>query len=116
MLLVDSLWDQEDIYGATAVYRAIKPKDTQNDMVFLVLGPWHHGQEITEGSSLGALKFPTDTALDFRRAGAGAVSRAVSEGWRAEGGHRAGDGIRNRNEQVAAAVGLAVRDVRAAAP
>ena len=67
VLLVDSLWDQEDIYGATAAYRAIKPKDTQNDMVFLVLGPWHHGQEIKEGSSLGALKFPTDTALDFRR-------------------------------------------------
>ncbi len=67
VLLVDSLWDQEDIYGATAVYRAIKPKDTQNDMVFLVLGPWHHGQENSEGSSLGALRFPTDTALDFRR-------------------------------------------------
>jgi len=67
VLLVDGLWDQEDIYGATAVYRAIKPKDTQNDMVFLVLGPWHHGQQIREGSSLGALTFPTDTALDFRR-------------------------------------------------
>jgi putative CocE/NonD family hydrolase len=67
VLLVDSLWDQEDIYGATAVYRAIKPKDKQNDMVFLVLGPWHHGQENSEGSSLGVLRFPTDTALDFRR-------------------------------------------------
>jgi uncharacterized protein len=67
VLLVDSLWDQEDIYGATAVYRAIKPKDTANNMVFLVLGPWHHGQEIKEGRSLGALNFPTDTALDFRR-------------------------------------------------
>jgi uncharacterized protein len=49
------------------VYRAIKPKDTQNDIVFLVLGPWHHGQENNEGSSLGVLRFPTDTALDFRR-------------------------------------------------
>ena len=67
VLLVDSLWDQEDIYGAMAVYRAIKPKDPQNDMVFLVLGPWHHAQEIGKGSSLGALTFPTDTALDFRR-------------------------------------------------
>src|SRR5689334_12723331 len=27
IMLVDSLWDQEDIYDATAVYRAIKPKD-----------------------------------------------------------------------------------------
>ena len=67
VLLVDSLWDQEDIYGAMAVYRAIKPKDTNNDKVFLVLGPWHHGQEIKVGSSLGALVFPSDTAMDFRR-------------------------------------------------
>ncbi|HYM25534.1 MAG TPA: CocE/NonD family hydrolase, partial [Vicinamibacterales bacterium] len=66
VMLVHSLWDQEDIYGAPAVYRAIKPKDSGNDKVFLVLGPWHHGQEIAEGSSLGALKFGSDTALYFR--------------------------------------------------
>ena len=28
-MLVDSLWDQEDIYGAPAVYKALKPKDTR---------------------------------------------------------------------------------------
>src|SRR2546421_2386673 len=67
VMLVDSLWDQEDIYGAIAVYKTIKPKDTNNDKVFLVLGPWHHGQEIYEGSSLGALKFHSDTALYFRQ-------------------------------------------------
>ena len=39
VMLVDSLWDQEDIYGAMAVYKAIKPKDTSNDKVFLVHGP-----------------------------------------------------------------------------
>ena len=66
-MLVHSLWDQEDIYGAIAVYKAIKPKDTSNDKVFLVLGPWHHGQEIREGSSLGDVKFDSDTALYFRR-------------------------------------------------
>jgi len=66
VMLVDSLWDQEDIYGATAVYKAIKPKDTNNDKVFLVMGPWHHGQEIGDGSSLGALKFNSDTGLYFR--------------------------------------------------
>jgi predicted acyl esterase len=54
VMLVHSLWDQEDIYGAIAVYKAIKPKDTANDKVFLVMGPWHHGQEIEDGSSLGA--------------------------------------------------------------
>ena len=66
-MLVDSLWDQEDIYGAIAVYKAIKPKDTNNDKVFLVLGPWHHGQEIADGSRLGALRFHSDTALHFRK-------------------------------------------------
>ncbi len=67
VMLVHSLWDQEDIYGALAVYRAIKPKDTGNDKVFLVLGPWHHGQEIGDGSTLGALKFNSDTGVYFRQ-------------------------------------------------
>jgi hypothetical protein len=67
VMLVHSLWDQEDIYGAMAVYKAIKPKDTDNDKVFLVMGPWHHGQEILDGSTLGALKFNSDTALHFRQ-------------------------------------------------
>ena len=67
VMLVASLWDQEDIYGAIAVYKAIKPKDTGNDKVFLVMGPWHHGQEIGDGSTLGALKFNSDTGLYFRR-------------------------------------------------
>jgi len=67
VMIVHSLWDQEDIYGAIAVYRAIKPKDTGNDKVFLVMGPWHHGQEIGDGSSLGAVKFGSDTGLYFRR-------------------------------------------------
>jgi uncharacterized protein len=65
-MLVDSLWDQEDIYGAPAAYKAIKPKDTNNDMLFLVMGPWHHGQEIGDGSKLGAIKFNSDTGLYFR--------------------------------------------------
>jgi putative CocE/NonD family hydrolase len=67
VMLVHSLWDQEDIYGAPAVYKAIKPKDTGNDKVFLVMGPWHHGQEIHEGSQLGPIKFDSDTAKTFRR-------------------------------------------------
>ncbi len=67
VMLVDSLWDQEDIYGAIAVYKAIEPKDTKNDKVFLVMGPWHHGQEIGDGSKLGALKFNSDTGLYFRQ-------------------------------------------------
>jgi len=67
VMLVHSLWDQEDIYGAPAVYKVIKPKDVNNDKVFLVLGPWHHGQEIEDGSTLGALKFGSDTGAYFRQ-------------------------------------------------
>ncbi len=66
-MLVASLWDQEDIYGAIAVYKAIKPKDVGNDKVFLVLGPWHHGQEIDDASSLGALKFGSATGAYFQQ-------------------------------------------------
>jgi putative CocE/NonD family hydrolase len=65
-MLVDSLWDQEDIYGAPALYKALRAKDANRDKLFLVLGPWHHGQEIGDGSSLGALKFNSDTGLYFR--------------------------------------------------
>jgi putative CocE/NonD family hydrolase len=67
VLLVHSLWDQEDIYGAMALYQALEPKDTANDKLFLVLGPWSHGQEMEDGSTLGALRFGSDTALYFRR-------------------------------------------------
>jgi uncharacterized protein len=67
VMLVHSLWDQEDIYGDIAVYKAIEPKDTGNDKVFLVMGPWHHGQMIRDGSALGAIKFNSDTSLTFRR-------------------------------------------------
>jgi putative CocE/NonD family hydrolase len=67
VMLVHSLWDQEDIYGAIAVYKALKPKDTNNDKVFLVMGPWHHGQEIEDASTLGALRFNSSTGLYFQR-------------------------------------------------
>jgi len=67
VMLVHSLWDQEDIYGAPAVYKALEPKDANNDKVFLVMGPWYHGQMIREGSALGAIRFNSDTALHFRQ-------------------------------------------------
>jgi putative CocE/NonD family hydrolase len=67
VLLVHSLWDQEDIYGAMAVYKAIKPLDTSNDKVFLVMGPWHHGQEIEDADALGAIRFGSDTGTWFRQ-------------------------------------------------
>jgi putative CocE/NonD family hydrolase len=66
VMLVHSLWDAEDSYGAIAVYKAIKPKDVNGNMVKLVLGPWYHGQAIDEGSSLGNLRFGSDTSRWFR--------------------------------------------------
>jgi putative CocE/NonD family hydrolase len=66
-LFVHSQWDQEDIYGATAAYRAVEDKDKGNDMNFLVIGPWRHGGGNGDGSSLGAIKFDGDTGLWFRR-------------------------------------------------
>lgn len=60
-------FDQEDIYGAYAVYDALEPKDTGNDRNFLVVGPWRHSGVNYEGRMLGALKFEGDTALQFRR-------------------------------------------------
>ena len=67
VMLVHGLWDQEDIYGAPAVYKAIEPQDKGNDKVFLVMGPWCHGQQIKDGSALGDIRFDSDTALYFRR-------------------------------------------------
>ncbi len=65
-LLVHSLYDAEDIYGAIAVWKALKPKDSGN-LLHLAMGPWNHGGEIGDGSSLGPLKFNQDTGLQFRQ-------------------------------------------------
>ena len=65
-LHVHGLWDQEDIYGATAVYAALEKHDAKNDMNFIALGPWYHGQHFGDGGSLGALNFDEDTAKRFR--------------------------------------------------
>ena len=66
-LWIGALWDQEDIYGALACYRATEPKDTANDLNFLALGPWRHSGVNVEQRQLGPhLKLPGDTASDFR--------------------------------------------------
>jgi putative CocE/NonD family hydrolase len=65
-MLVVGQWDQEDSYGAPAVYKAIEPKDTNNDKVSLVIGPWRHSGVNHYGYDLGALTFTGDTAQEFR--------------------------------------------------
>ncbi len=59
-------WDQEDSYGAPAAYRALEPKDTSNDKVTLVIGPWRHSGANHGGYALGALDFTGDTAREWR--------------------------------------------------
>lgn len=67
MLIVDGLFDQEDIYGGPALYKALAPKDPAGQMVHLVLGPWNHGQGRAEGRGIGQIQFEGDTATWFRR-------------------------------------------------
>ena len=67
MMIVSGLFDQEDIYGGPALYKALAPKDPEGDFVHLVLGPWNHGQGRREGRGIGMIQFEGDTAGWFRR-------------------------------------------------
>ena len=66
VMLVHSLWDQEDIYGNIAVYKALREQHADKSPLFLVLGPWYHHQERLDGSHVGAIEFGSDTAAYFR--------------------------------------------------
>ena len=90
VMLVHSLWDQEDIYGALAVYKAIKPKDTRNDMVI-----WSWALGITVRRSRTAarsapIRFGSDTAPVFPRADIASFPGAVSQGRCTQGRPRSG--------------------------
>ena len=109
VMLVHSLWDQEDIYGAIAVYKALEPKDTANDKVFLVHGPVasrpgdrrrQHARRAEVRQRHRAVLPPGDPA---------AVPRSVPEGRRAEGGRPAGHRLRDRHQHVAAPARVAGR-------
>lgn len=63
-MLVVGQWDQEDSYGAPAVYKALK--DKYGDLVSLVIGPWRHSGVNHYGYDLGPLTFTGDTAREFR--------------------------------------------------
>ena len=62
-LLVGSLWDQEDIYGAPAVFDAVKSSPNAH----LILGPWHHGQANGPAAALGPFDWGGDTGKYFRQ-------------------------------------------------
>ena len=67
MMIVSGLFDQEDIYGGPALYKALAPRDPDGKMIHLVLGPWNHGQGRREGRGIGMVQFEGDTAGWFRR-------------------------------------------------
>ncbi len=66
VMLVHSLWDQEDIYGNIALYKALKARQADNPDLFLVIGPWFHHQQRLDGSAIGQIRFGSDTARYFR--------------------------------------------------
>jgi len=67
VLWEQGLWDQEDMWGANHCYEALESKDKNNDMNFLVMGPWSHSQVNGKGWSLGPLQWTGDTSLQYRK-------------------------------------------------
>jgi uncharacterized protein len=65
-MLVVGQWDQEDSYGAPAVYKVLAPKDKNGNLVSLVIGPWRHSGVNHYGFDLAALTFTGDTSDEFR--------------------------------------------------
>jgi uncharacterized protein len=65
-LEVGGWWDQEDMWGPQAEYAALEPHDTNHE-VFLVLGPWFHGQWSLTTHHLGVVDFGAATGDQFRQ-------------------------------------------------
>jgi hypothetical protein len=63
---LQGLWDQEDMYGAVHTWEALKAAGHAANN-HLVMGPWYHSQINRSAETLGPLKWPGDTAADFRR-------------------------------------------------
>jgi putative CocE/NonD family hydrolase len=66
VMLVHSLWDQEDIYGNIALYKALRAQHPDSSDLYLIIGPWFHHQERLDGSAIGQIRFGSDTAEYFR--------------------------------------------------
>jgi putative CocE/NonD family hydrolase len=66
VLVVGGWFDAEDHYGPFMMYKALEEKSPQNRNK-LVVGPWSHGQWARgEGSSLGNIRFDSNTSEYFR--------------------------------------------------
>ena len=111
MLIVAGLFDQEDIYGGPALFRALAPKDPDGKLVHLVLGPWNHAQGRGEGRGIGAISFEGDTAALVPARSDAALPRSLPEG-RSHAHDAAGAGVRDGRKPLARVRRLAalVRD------
>ena len=75
-LEVGGYWDQEDMWGTQAEYAALRPHEKPNDplhKVFMVLGPWNHGEWAHSAaeslaSQYGKLEFGGQKTGDYYRA------------------------------------------------
>ena len=65
-LEVGGWWDQEDMWGTQAEYAALKPHDEKNE-VFMVLGPWNHGEWGGTTRHLGVLDFGGAIGDQYRK-------------------------------------------------
>ncbi len=73
-LEVGGYWDQEDMWGPQAEYAALRPHEKPNDplhKVFMVLGPWNHGEWAhgaaeSLSSAYGKLEFGQKTGDYYR--------------------------------------------------
>ena len=109
VMLVHSLWDQEDIYGALAVYKAHRAEGHGQRQGLPGHGPvaprpGDRGRQRARRAEVRqrhrALLPPRDPAP---------VPRPVPEGRRAQGRRRAGHGLRDGHEHLAAPARLARR-------
>jgi predicted acyl esterase len=69
-LEVGGFWDQEDMWGTQEEYAVLKQHDPRHQL-FLVLGPWNHGEwegaARTLQSPFGGLDFGEPTGIEFRK-------------------------------------------------
>jgi uncharacterized protein len=65
-LEVGGWWDQEDMWGTQAEYKALEPHDADHE-VFLVLGPWNHGGWGGTTRHLGVLDFGGPIGDEYRK-------------------------------------------------
>ena len=92
-MLVAGLWDQEDIYGPTAVYKATKPLDKDGDKVFITV--WGLVSRSADFEWIVAWGNPIRQRYGgvVAKERAGAISGALPEGRRAGDGRGACNGV-----------------------